>query len=229
MEIAIVVNTLLMLFAFMIFILAYIRTTGYKKYEKFMRNNEYAKAIDLLEQDKYKTIFMQGHHLNLAYLYFINNDYDNYIKAKEKSAHINIAKDDDSYLWIVNSSQIIEIILMYLHEDINGANVAYEKLIKDNDELEKKSYFIHFGTWRLLKVLEMIYLYYNSNYDKAKLIYEYISSYTKNNTVRTLVSYYACKIYEIEGNYEAIKAIIADIDIQNNPYGIYLDKWRAKQ
>ncbi|MEL7570367.1 MAG: hypothetical protein AAGU14_07360 [Eubacteriaceae bacterium] len=229
MEVAIVINTLLVLFAFYMFITAYIMTSGYKKYGKLMRNNEYAKAIDLLKKDKHKAIFRQGHDDVLSYLYFINNDYNNYIKAKEKSVKITIKKEEDSYLWNVNSPQIIEIILMYLHEDINNANVEYEKLIQDNDELEKRSYFIHFGTWRMLKVLEMIYLYYNSNYDKAKLIYEYLSSYSKNNTVKTLASYYVCKIYETEGNREAIKSIIEDNEIKNNPYSVYLDKWRAKQ
>lgn len=34
-----------------------------------------------------------------------------------------------------------------------------------------------------------------------------------------------CKIYEIEGNMDAVNFIVSNIDIANNSYGEYFKKW----
>ncbi|MEL7570735.1 MAG: hypothetical protein AAGU14_09270 [Eubacteriaceae bacterium] len=206
----------------------YIKNTALKNYIKLVQNNEHKKALELLEKDKKRTIFGLEHESAIAYLYFITNNYEKYLTVKKEYTPMDFEKKPEIYFRTTNLFKITEMIFMYLHEQVEDANMEYKRFIEKDNDIEKRLYYIDYKTWVLFQALKMIYLYNDEKYVESKRMYECISMYAYNHTVKALISYYMCRIYEIEGEMEAIKIILFDADIQNNPYRIYFDKWREK-
>ncbi|NMC56121.1 MAG: hypothetical protein GYA50_02720 [Eubacteriaceae bacterium] len=199
------------------------------EFNKLILYSEYRKLAIMLEQDEDNKMFGKEQDRAKFYIYFISNNYDKYIKAKKIYIAMDYEKEPEIYFVISNLLKITEMIFMYLHEEVDNANELYEKYSQKIIDNDKKLNEIDIKTWELLQVLKMIHEYNNGNLNEAKEMYKRISIYAYNNTVKTLISYYMCRIYEVEGNTEAIKHILIDTDIQNNPYGIYLNRWRVKQ
>lgn len=232
MKIILGIYTVLIFLACSAMIGIYMRNNGVKQFIELIKNGDYKNAARLLEEDKKRIIFNDDHENEIIYLYFINNEYDNYIKTKKDYTPMDFEKKPEIYFKITNIFKITEIMYMYLHDEIDNAKAEYKKFIGKDNEIEKELYRIDYKTWVLFQILKIMYAYYNGNYNEAKKIYEnieYIALYSYNTTIKTLTSYYICRIYGVEGNTDAINAILDDADIQNNPYGIYFDKWRVKQ
>jgi len=229
LKIAICVYTIFMIFVFWMLIRVYLLSGVIKECHALIKNKEYLKALEIFENNKLKMIFGRMCYAEMVYLYFINNDYEKYINAKEKCLTKSMKKNPDKYFSITQLLKITEVIFMYMHEDIKSANTAYKELITDSEGTDKDLYYKDNTVWILFQVSKMMYFYNTNNHNEAKWIYECISTYAYNITIKTLISYYMCKIYETEGNYEAINSVISHIDIQNNPYGVYFDKWGEKQ
>lgn len=223
------IYTILIIISFVYMLRSYVKNVALKKYNKLIQDNEFVKAIEILQTDEGRMLFGWEHDNIIVYLYFISNDYNNYIKEKESYTPMDFEKKPEIYLRIVYLFKITGLIYMYLQDETEQANNAYMELIKKDDEVDKKLYNLDYKTWELFQVLKMIYAYHSINYKEAKRMYECISTYAYNHTVKTLISYYMCKIYEIEEDTDSINAIINDPDIMHNPYGIYLEQWRAKQ
>ncbi|MEL7570366.1 MAG: hypothetical protein AAGU14_07355 [Eubacteriaceae bacterium] len=199
-----------------------------REFNKLILFSDYKKLAIALEQDEDNKMFGKEQDKAKFYIYFISNNYEKYIKAKKIYIAMDYEKEPQIYFVISNLLKITEMIFMYLHEEVDNANELYKKYSEKNKDNDKKLNEVDINTWELLQVLKMIHEYYSGNYNEAKEMYKRISMYAYNNTVKTLISYYICRIYEVEGKTEAIKDILIDKVIQSNPYGIYLDKWRDK-
>lgn len=224
-------HNILLIYTVLIFIVleqiiaSRIRADIIGKYNEYIKNSDYVNAIKLLEEIKYGLRKWEKNQL-LVYLYFATNDYEKYRDIIKFNPIDDFKGDANALLHEKYSRQITEIIFMYLHDETDKANNAYEKLIKSDNDIEKTLYYINIRF--LFHVLKMMYYYHNSNYAEAKRIYNYLLPFAQDSTIKTLISYYLCRIYEIEGNTEAINAIIMDTEIQNNSYIIYFNKWRDK-
>jgi len=221
--------TAFILIAYPIAIRIYLKIYAKSTFDELFLKNDYESLIRILEQDKDNATFGWEHDNAIVYMYFINNNYDKYIKAVKSYTPMDFEKEPEIYLRIINLFKITELVFMYLNEEIDNANLEYQKYTEKNDDIEKKLFTLDHKTWELFQVLKMIYTYHNENYNEAEKVYKHISTFAYNKTVKTLISYYMCRIYEAEGNMNAIKDILIDTDIQNNPFGIYLEKWRVKQ
>ncbi|MEL7571059.1 MAG: hypothetical protein AAGU14_10955, partial [Eubacteriaceae bacterium] len=121
---------------------------------------------------------------------------------------------------------IIDIIFSYLNNEIQKADELYKQLTGNFENIN--SVVHRFGYYYIFLVAKFINAFNAANYVLAKELYGQLLPFAFNNSIKTIISYYICKIYEMEGNKERITEIINDKKIQDNYFSNYLDIWRNK-
>lgn len=224
-EICFLLLTFCVIFSAQVLIINILAKSTLKKYEKLMFDKDYDNALILLELPKKFGLwrYLKNQYL---YLYLTTNQYAKFKLFKRLYGYVKSTNDLIKQK-AENEYKIINIIFLYLKDEIEQANNEFIELCERYHNLEYSLCF--FGLYNLLLVSNMMNAFHADSYEKVKYLYNYLITSTINASILTIITYYMCRVYEAGNNTEAITKLIAENKIENNHYSHYLDKWRISQ
>lgn len=224
-QICFLLLTFCVLFTAEVLIINILTKSTLKKFDKLMYDREYDNALKLLESSK-KFGIQRYFKDQLLYLYFTTNQYDKFKYSKRNYGYIKPTSDLVKQKAEIEY-KIINIIFLYLKDEINQANNEFIEVYEKYNNLEFS--ICSFGLYNLFSVSIIMNAYHAENYIKLKDLYNCLIQSTINTSIITIITYYMCRVYELENNTEAILKLIDENKIGSNHYSHYLDKWRINK